>query len=117
MGCPPGKVGEAIGSDSDELQALREHDAIATFDLMRDEKEQRGLVSRIGRVDQHRALPQEICMALQNNIGDRKHERVSGMKELGKWCVCLIQRAHGVLRKADALVALQYRSEFSAVAS
>ncbi len=105
MRCPTGKGGAAIGQDADELQALGNDLTVAGFHLVGEEEEQRKLVAVISRVHEDGALAEEVGVLLQQDIAEGEHERVAGMNHAGEGEARAVQRAHGILGEADALVA------------
>jgi hypothetical protein len=82
-----------------------------------EQEEQVVRVARRLRVDQDRALAQQVGVLLQQEVAHRQHERMAGVHQLAKARPGLVGRAHGGLGEADPLVALEHGRELAAVAA
>ena len=116
-GAQPAKAADPSGFDADELQPLGEDLAVAGFDLVGEQEEQRRLVAIVGRVHKDRALAEQVAVLFQKQVADGEHERMAGMMSIAREGPGLVERADGFLGEADALVAFEDRREFAAVAA
>ena len=80
MRSPPGESSAAVGHNPNKLQTFGNNHAITGFHLVGEEKEQRGLVAIISRVNKDSALTEEVGMLLQQEVAESKHKRVAAIK-------------------------------------
>ena len=114
---PSGESSAAIGQNPNKLQTLGNHHTITGFHLVGKEKEQRGLVAIIRRVNKDGALTEEVGVLLQQEVAESKHKRVTRMNHIGEGKAGFIHRTHGLLGKTNPFIAAEHWSKIAAITS
>src|ERR1700722_14117626 len=117
MRCPARESGAAILDDSNKLQSLGNHMAIAGFNLVRKQKEQRRLVALVRWVNEDGAPSKKIGVLLEQDVAQREHKRMARMNQTSEGNARAVYRTDGVLRKTNAFVALEDGSQITSIAT